>query len=166
MRMNSRKVGLLAVVLCGLTSVAAPSQAETSAANKAAVTAFYDAFNSKNLDRLDTALTPTWDDLPLAPGQGPGRDGFKPTAQYFFKAFPDLHVTNEQIVGDGDFVVVRSTLSGTQSGEFSGMAPSGKPFSIMVMDMHELHDGRITRTWHVENWLGMMFQTGAWPVKK
>ena len=147
-------------------SFAAPATAAISAKNKAAIDAFYGALNTKDLGKLDAAVSANWDDLPLAPQQGAGREGFKSTAQYFFAAFPDLHVTNEQIVADGDLVVVRSTLSGTQRGEFSGMAPSGKHFSIMVMDMHQMRGGKIVRTWHVENWLGMMFQTGAWPPKK
>ena len=150
------------VVMSGVS----PARAKISAKNKPAIEAFYGALNAHDVSRLDIAVSADWDDRPLAPQQGPGREGFKPVAQYFFNAFPDLHVTNQQIVEDGDIVVVRSTLSGTQSGEFSGMAPSGKPFSITVMDMHEMHDGKITRTWHVEDWLSMMFQTGAWPAKK
>ena len=165
--MNFQKMVLAMAAAAGMTMVnAAPSHAEISVANKAAIDAFYGALNAKDLAKLDAAVSANWDDLPLAPHQSPGREGFKPTAQYFFTAFPDLHVTNEQIVADGNLVVVRSTLAGTQRGEFSGMAPSGKPFSIMVMDMHEMQDGKIVRTWHVENWLGMMFQTGAWPAKK
>lgn len=164
--MNFQKMVFTMAAVGLAIGVAAPASAEISAKNRAAVEAFYSAFNTKDLSKLDAAVSANWDDLPLAPHQGPGRDGFKETAQYFFTAFPDLHVTNEQIVAQGNLVVVRSTLSGTQRGEFSGMAPSGKPFSIMVMDMHELHNGKITRTWHVESWLGMMFQTGAWPAKK
>lgn len=165
--MNFQKMALAIAAAAGLAmGLAAPANAEISAKDKAAIDAFYGAFNTKDLSKLDVALSANWDDLPLAPHQGPGREGFKPTAQYFFAAFPDLHVTNEQIVSEGNMVVVRSTLAGTQRGEFSGMAPSGKPFSIMVMDMHEMQDGKIIRTWHVENWLGMMFATGAWPAKK
>jgi predicted ester cyclase len=165
--MNFQKMALTMIAAAGLAvGIAAPANAEISAKDKAAIDAFYGAFNTKDLGKLDAAVSANWDDLPLAPHQGPGREGFKPTAQYFFTAFPDLHVTNEQIVADGNMVVVRSTLSGTQRGEFSGMAPSGKPFSIMVMDMHQMQDGKIIRTWHVENWLGMMFATGAWPAKK
>lgn len=165
--MSFQKLALAIAATAGLAmGLAAPARAEISAKDKAAIDAFYGAFNTKDLGKLDAALSANWDDLPLAPHQGPGREGFKPTAQYFFTAFPDLHVTNEQIVSEGNLVVVRSTLAGTQRGEFSGMAPSGKPFSIMVMDMHEMQDGKIIRTWHVENWLGMMFATGAWPAKK
>ena len=165
--MNFKKMALAMSAVAALTMpISAPARAEISAVNKAAIDAFYGAFNTKDLGKLDAAISANWDDLPLAPHQGPGREGFKPTAQYFFTAFPDLHVTNDQIVADGNLVVVRSTLAGTQRGEFSGMAPSDKPFSVMVMDMHEMQDGKIIRTWHVENWLGMMFQTGAWPVKK
>lgn len=146
------------------TALCASAQAQLTPANKAAIDAFYGAFNTKDLSRLDAALSPSWDDLPLAPGQGPGRDGFKPAAQYFFGAFPDLKVVNQQIVAEGEFAVVRSTLSGTLAGEFSHAAPTGKPFSIQVMDMHQFSGGKIVRTWHVEDWLGMLYQTGSWPV--
>ena len=146
--------------------VGVPADAKISSKNKAAVEAFYAALNTHDASKLDSAVSVNWEDLPLSPGQGPGREGFKPTVQYFLTAFPDLHVTNEQIVSEGDMVVVRSTLTGTQRGEFSGMDPSDKNFSIMVMDMHQMRGGKIIRTWHVENWLGMMYQTGAWPAKK
>ena len=165
--MNLQKIALVMAAVAGLaicgTAQASP---EISPKNKVAIEAFYGALNTHDLSKLDDAVSVDWDDRPLAPQQAPGREGFKPTVKYFFAAFPNLHVTNEQVVEDGNFVVVRSTLSGTQSGEFSGMAPSGKHFSITVMDMHEMRDGEIIRTWHVEDWLGMMFQTGAWPAKK
>ena len=75
--------------------------------------------------------------------------------------FPDLKVVNEDIIDAGDKVVVRSTISGTQAAAFAGFPSRGKPFSIMAIDIHEFKDGKVVRTWHIENWLGGLFQMGA-----
>ena len=154
--------GCIALASTGFLDAA---RAQITPQNRAAIDAFYGVFNNHDLAGVDRALAPDWVDVPLAPGQGPGRDGFKPAARYFFQAFPDLRVINRKIVAQGDFVVVRSELSGTQRGAFAGAAPTGKRVDIMVMDMHELRGGRIVRSWHVEDWLGAMTQAGVWPPK-
>lgn len=54
-----------------------------------AVETFYRAFSDKNPDLVDGVLASTWDDIPLAPGQGAGPEGVKPIIQSVAKAFPD-----------------------------------------------------------------------------
>lgn len=123
----------------------------------------YRAFSQKNPDLISEAVVPDWQDIPLAPGQGPGPDGFKPLLQGFIAAFPDIHITIHEIVGTAGRAGVRAEITGTHTGEMFGIAPTGKPVSIALHEFHHLKDGLITHTWHLEDWFGMMNQVGAWP---
>ncbi len=126
-----------------------------------AIKQFYEAFGQNKPEQLDNILAPSWEDLPPNEGQAIGRDAFKPFVGGFHKMFPDLKVVNEDIIDAGDKVIVRSTLSGTQAASFAGFPSKGKPFTIMAIDIHEFKDGKVIKTWHVENWLGGLFQMGA-----
>ena len=76
-------------------------------------------------------------------------------------SFPDLKVTNEEILQEGNKVIVRSQLTGTQRGDFVGLAPKNRALNIMAIDIHEFRNGRIVRTWHTEDWLTGLHQLGA-----
>ena len=124
---------------------------------------FYRAFSDKKPDLLDEAVAPDWEDIPLAPGQGPGPGGLKPVLREFVAAFPDLRIDVEDVIGSHGRVGVRAKLTGTQRGEFFGIPVTNKPISIAIHEFHEIEDGRIKRTWHLEDWFGMLRQLGAWP---
>ena len=70
-------------------------------------------------------------------------------------------MVNEDIIDAGDKVVVRSTISGTQAAPFAGFPSKGKSFSVMAIDIHQFKDGKVVKTWHIENWLSGLFQMGA-----
>ena len=55
-----------------------------------------------------------------------GKEGFKAIANMIFKAFPDVHVTLEFVMVDGDLVVERSNVRATHTGTFQGVPPTGK----------------------------------------
>ncbi|MDP1699334.1 MAG: ester cyclase [Aestuariivirga sp.] len=122
---------------------------------------FYESFNTNQPELLDQVLAPEWEDIPLGPGQAPGRDAFKRMIDGFHQIFQNLKVTNEDIIESGDKVVVRSTIEGIQSGDFAGFPSHGRPVEVMAIDIHQFKDGNITRTWHVEDWLSGLFQMGA-----
>ena len=125
----------------------------------------YRAFSDKNPDLLDEAVTLDWKDIPLAPGQGPGSDGFKPGIRAFITAFPDIKITIKEMIGASGHAGVRAEITGTHQGEWFGVAPTGKTVSVAIHEFHHLQDGKITRTWHLEDWFGMLNQVGAWPAK-
>lgn len=134
-----------------------------TAAEQLAIETLYRAFNEQNPALLDQALTPDWDDIPLGPHQQPGRDGMKPVVAMFIAAFPDVKITIQDIFGLGGRAAVRAQITGTHQGEFFGIPATGKPMAIAIHEFHELKDGRIARTWHLEDWFGMLNQVGAWP---
>ena len=137
----------------------------TSAANIELVKKFYAAINTHAKPMLDDVLTKEWIDVPLAPGQSPGLEGMKGALDGYYAAFPDFSTRNEDFVADGDKVLVRSTITATQKGEFAGVKATGKTITLMAMDLHRICNGRVAQTWHVEDWLSAMFQMGALPPK-
>ncbi|USX14019.1 ester cyclase [Oxalobacteraceae bacterium OTU3CAMAD1] len=134
-------------------------------AQQQAIENLYCAFNDKQPDRLDLALAVDWEDIPLGPNQQPGLAGMKPVIGLFTTAFPDVKITILDIFGRDGRAAVRARITGTHLGEFLGIAPTGKPIDIAIHEFHHLSADRITRTWHLEDWFGMLNQVGAWPQK-
>jgi steroid delta-isomerase-like uncharacterized protein len=157
--MNRKTFLAAAAYGVGMLAFAVPAFADGT--NAQAIKRFYEALGQNKPDLLDEILAPAWEDVPLSEGQAAGREGFKPFVGGFHTIFPDLKVVNEDIIDAGDKVVVRSTISGTQAAAFAGFRSRGKPFSIMAIDIHQFKDGKVIRTWHIENWLGGLFQMGA-----
>jgi predicted ester cyclase len=150
----ARAIAVAASLLCFGAPAIAATQTEI-------VKLFYQSLSANQPDLLDQILAPDWVDFPLNPGQGPGRDAFKPVIAGFNKTIAGLKITNDDIIESGDKVVVRSTIEGTQAGDFAGFPSKGRPFKIMAIDIHQLKDGKIVRTWHIEDWLSGLFQMGA-----
>lgn len=125
---------------------------------------FYNVFNNRSFDAVDTILAENWEDIPLAPGQVDGPDGYKQLVKDFTTAFPDLTITIHEIFGSHERAAVRSEMSFTHNSEFMGIAPTNKKVTIALHEFHYLKNNRIVKTWHLEDWLTMLVQTGAWPV--
>lgn len=65
---------------------------------------------------------------------------------------PDFRFEIRDVLTMGNRIVVRSEAQGTPVGEFLGVTQSGRAFRIMTIDVHEVQDGRVSRTYHVEDW--------------
>ncbi len=131
------------------------------AANRDTVKLFYQALAQNKPELLDQVLATDWVDIPPNPHQADGRDAMKPVIGYFNKTLSGLKITNEDIIEADDKVIVRSTIEATQAGEFAGFPAKNKPFKIMAIDIHQFKDGKVIKTWHVEEWLSGLFQMGA-----
>lgn len=127
---------------------------------------FYEAFSNQKKEQLDVVLAKDWIDIPISPGQQPGLEGMKGAMDFYNASFPDFKATNEDFIVQGNKVVVRSTITATQKGEFATVPASNKPIKIMAIDIHELCNGKVVKTWHVEDWLNGLFAMGALPLKK
>ncbi|RCV86848.1 ester cyclase [Billgrantia montanilacus] len=128
-----------------------------------AVETFYRAFSDKNPDLVDEVLAPTWDDIPLAPGQGAGPDGIKPIIRSVIQAFPDVQITIHGMIQEPGKIGVRAEISGTHRGDLFGIAPTGKRVSFRLHEFHSLNGKQITTTWHMEDWFGLFIQLGQFP---
>ncbi|SEK16594.1 MULTISPECIES: ester cyclase [unclassified Variovorax] len=130
-----------------------------------AVETFYRAFTDQNLDLVDSVLAPDWDDIPLAPGQEPGPQGIKTIIRSVAEAFPDVRITIHDMVQEPGKIGVRAEISGTHKGPLFGIAATGKQVSFRLHEFHTLMDGRVTTTWHMEDWFGLFLQLGQFPAQ-
>ncbi len=89
-----------------------------------------------------------------------GPEGVEKTAKNFFIAFPDLKHFIEDIVAEGDKVVVRYTMHGTHEGEFMGIVPTGKQVTFTATVFYRIENGKIIEAWVDNDALGMMQQLG------
>ena len=112
---------------------------------------------------LEELLDPNFEDHDALPGQPPGREGHAQILAAFRSAFPDLNVTTEDIVAEGDKVVSRWTARGTHQGELLGIAPTGNGVTIKGIDVLRVAEGRIVERWAQFNDLEMMQQLGVVP---
>ena len=144
-------------------SLATIQTSALTVAQKRSLETFYRAFSDKNPSLLDQAVTSDWQDIPLSPDQGPGPEGFKPLMQMFLTAFPDLQIIVDDVVAQPGRAGVRARMVATHYGEIFGLQPTGKPVSIALHEFHHFEHDRITHTWHLEAWFGMLRQIGAWP---
>ena len=132
--------------------------------NKAVFQKMMSALNSKDLTTLESVLADDFVDNDAMPGMAADREGMINMMHMFLGAFPDLNITVNQWVAEGDLVVGAMTTSGTQTGEFMGMPPSGKKFSMSEMHMVRVANGKIVEHWGVGDHMSMMQQLG--PVRE
>jgi steroid delta-isomerase-like uncharacterized protein len=94
-----------------------------------------------------------------------GPDGVKTMVTTYRTAFPDLHLTLEDVLAEGDKVVVRFTAKGTHRGDLMGIAPSGKVVTVKGISIVRIAGGKIVEEWEHFDDLGMMKQIGAIPME-
>lgn len=136
---------------------------ELAEKNKAMVNQMYEYFNAEDWDTAATIFAPEFAEHNPSPGQKPGFEGVKEMFLQLRSAFPDMKITANQIVAEGEFVCVRMTVTGTHQGEFAGMPATGKSFSAEGYDLLRLVDGRLTDHWGLFDQSGLMMQLGATP---
>jgi len=78
-------------------------------------------------------------------------------------AFPDLHVTIEDVLAEGDKVVQRWSGHGSHQGELMGLPPSGKRISVAGITISRFEGGKVAEEWELYDMMGMMQQLGALP---
>ena len=96
--------------------------------NKAIFRQIVDAMNAQDLAAIGRLFGPNFVDHDPAPGQGEGPQGLADMMQMFFPGFPDVKVTVNRMIAEGDLVVGAMTTEGTQTGVFMGIPASGKKY--------------------------------------
>ena len=100
---------------------------------------------------------------PGTPGTAPdteGLDGIREAFQRFRTTFPDLHISPEEMVAEGDLVAVRWTATGTHSGDLAGIAATGTAVRWAGTDMYRFADGRIVEWWRNDDSVWLLHQLG------
>ena len=151
----------LLACLTALLLLVAPAKAD----DRAVVEAFYTDLLSNPKgddlgDRVRKVVTEGWVSTPTPRG-GPGAEGMTKTLTGFGVAIPDLNWKIQEILQDGNRYIVRSIATGTPVKPVFGVEPQGKSFEIMTIDIHTVEDGRITKSYHVEEWLKAVKQLSA-----
>ncbi|MCA1702583.1 MAG: ester cyclase [Actinobacteria bacterium] len=125
---------------------------------------FKDVVTDGNLARAGDLLA---DDYVLHfPGMpGPvDRKGHDQLVMMFRSAFPDWAEVVDDVIAEGDKVVIRVTGTGTHEGEFQGIAPTGRRVTATGVGIGRIENGRIAEAWAAYDALGLMQQLGAIPV--
>ncbi|MDR5837771.1 ester cyclase [Caballeronia sp. LZ034LL] len=135
----------------------------THAAAKDAVERLYRAFATHDLMLLREAVTPDWAYLPEPPGERPGPDQMIPIFADLAIALPDMRIEILDMLVQDDRVGVRAEVSGTQAGPLMGIAATRKPLRFAIHSFHEIRGDRVSKTWHLEDWLSVFRQLDAVP---
>ncbi|MGD2246348.1 MAG: ester cyclase [Candidatus Aminicenantes bacterium] len=132
--------------------------------NKALVRRYAEeAFGKGSVAVSDELLSSDYVHHTLLPGITPDREGRKQLVSMLHAAFPDIRLTLEDMVAEGDKVAVRWTCSALHKGEYMGIAPTGKQVTWTGMSLHRVEGGKIVESWDEVDNLGMMQQFGVVP---
>ena len=131
--------------------------------NKAVIRRFWEAVNQGDLNALEDTLAASYK------GRISGLEpldsaGVKDLVAQYRSAFPDLHVTIDEMVAEGDKVATRVTMVATHQGAFQGIAPTGKPVTVTQIHIDRVLYGRSVRTWASYDTLGLQQQLGFLPL--
>ena len=140
---------------------------EPATSNKETLTRFQEAMSSgdwKLISKtIDEVVEPDAHIRTPLPIQATGAELLKEVFGRLHGAFPDLHITIEDLIAEGDKVVGRNTVTGTHQGEYMGLPPTGKSITYNEIFICRFASGRIAETWGVVDVLSQMKQLGLVP---
>jgi steroid delta-isomerase-like uncharacterized protein len=116
--------------------------------------------NNQRLERCDELFAEDFVDHTPAPGAPSGRDGMREIFARTHIGFPDGRITVEDQISDGHRVWTRKVFTGTHTGDFAGLAPTGRVITYRVMDVLAVRDGKLTEHWSVVDRLDVRRQLG------
>ena len=133
--------------------------------NKAVVHQLFDAINNGAVDRLSELVAADVIDhnaVIFMQPEGPG--GVEEGIRMLLQGFPDLHLTIQELVAEGDKVVARFTMSGTNTGDYRGLpAPTQQYFESEAIAILRIAEGRVAELRGTADRLGMLTQLGILP---
>jgi steroid delta-isomerase-like uncharacterized protein len=125
---------------------------------------FAELWNNGKLSVADEIFTPNYEHHDSStPDFGRGPDSEKKRATLYRTAFPDLHLTIEDVIAEGETVMTRWSCRGTHKGDLNGIAPTGKQITIYGITVARISNGKMAESF--VNWdaLGLMQQLGVVP---
>ena len=148
------------------TAFAASAQSLTEEQARAVIAPWYRLFNQPVNGDMRTlqehVLTADYESCwGYLPAECWGRDASIKVVGGFAKSIPDMRFEIKEVLVAGDRVVVRGEVTGTPAGDLFGVPHTGQSFRIMAIDIQTVQDGKIARTYHVENWLSALGQLRA-----
>lgn len=101
---------------------------------------------------------------PTSPEPMHGFQGYTAVLDMMRGAMPDVQWKVEESIAEGDKVMLRFTMTGTQTNPFMGMPATGRKVSVTAMNIYELKDGKIVREHGLPDLFTMLMQLGAIPA--
>ncbi|MBK20182.1 MAG: polyketide cyclase [Rhodospirillaceae bacterium] len=152
----------LRTLIAATALILAPMAGGAIANEKAAVQKFYDFLSNPaskaHAAEFMTVAANNWESIGDYSSKKKSREKFVGQLAHFGKLIPNLNWTVKEMIQSGNRVIVRSRATGTPKGPFFGVDGKGKSFDIMAIDIHTLKDGKIVRSYHVEDWAGALRQ--------
>jgi predicted ester cyclase len=167
--MRSRLALLLTLVFALLAAPAVvlaqatPEAAADTEANKAVIQQLFDRFNARDIAGISQLFSPDVIDHDAQPGQPPGLLGVAASFGGLVAGFPDMQVSIQHLIAEGDLVVDHILGLGTNTGSFAGLPPTGKPVALEAIHISRIENGKITELWHIEDMVALMAQLGVIP---
>src|SRR5271157_785802 len=125
-------------------------------------------WNKGNMSAADEMFAPNYiarrPSHPEGESATVGPEVIKQYVNLFRNAFPDLHVTIQDVIAERDLVAGRGTVSGTQQGNLMGYAPTGRRATWTLMGVDRFADGKIVEGWGDMDMLGALQELGAIPA--
>ncbi|WP_424533431.1 ester cyclase [Sphaerisporangium viridialbum] len=142
--------------------------AAQATSNKATFSRFHDATNTGDAEviskTIDELVEPNVLFHAPVPTGATGAQALKQVWAVLIRAFPDIHVTVEDVIEEGDKIVSRNTVTGTHQGEYRGLPPTGKSITYNEIFIVRFAGGRIAEIWGVVDVFSQMRQLGAIPA--
>jgi steroid delta-isomerase-like uncharacterized protein len=133
--------------------------------NRAVVQRLFDAINNGTLDKLSQVVAADVVDhnaVIFMQPEGPG--GVEEGIRMLLRGFPDLHLTTQELIAEGDKVAARFSMSGTNTGDYRGLpAPTQQYFESEAIAIFRIADGRVAELRGTADRLGMLIQLGILP---
>lgn len=158
------QLALAALSLTGASAACAQGLSEAQA--RATIAPWYSLFNVASRGDVKTiqeqVLTADYESCSgYLPGECWGRDTSIKVVSNFANTIPNMTFDIKEVLVAGDRVIVRGEVTGTPAGDLFGVPHTGKSFRIMAIDIQTIKDGRISKTFHMENWLSALGQLRA-----
>lgn len=91
------------------------------------------------------------------------REEFKRLEQAYHASFPDMRVTYERMIAEGDMVAAYATFTGTHTGAMAGTPPTGRSVRMTFIAMFRIEEDRIAEIWVVSDRISLLTQLGLFP---
>lgn len=135
---------------------------EMAAANKELVRRFYqEVYVSWNMAVADEVISPQFTSHDWPEGGPTGPKAFRDYYSAMRSALPDARYEVDDLIAEGDRVVVRWRLLGTHEGDFRGIAPTGRPITLKGIAIYRVEGGKLMERWVVSDLYGVLEESGA-----
>ena len=128
--------------------------------NKNIVRRYQDAYNSGDYRALAEVVAADVRTPNIALGMSPGLEGAIAVHQTTLVGMPDYHTTIEDLIAEGDKVVARVTMTGTHTGDFWGIPPTGRRVNLTAIYIVRIADGKIVEHWGEEDGVKVLRELG------